>query len=161
VTDLLFKTPDYIFSYRVAGICIRDGKVLLQSCEGDPGYAFPGGHVAYGETHEEALKREFAEETGLDVQVGELKMLGELFFRWGSMPCQQICLYYQVSIDNDKMGLREHFNSIETKMGSKPHIQFHWIPICNLSDFLIYPSEAVAHLQTNQEDLMHFIYREE
>ena len=28
--DILFKTEDYVFSYRVAGICIQNGKVLLQ-----------------------------------------------------------------------------------------------------------------------------------
>ena len=48
--DILFRTNDYIFSYRVAGILIRDGKVLLQKPTNDTGYAFPGGHVGFGET---------------------------------------------------------------------------------------------------------------
>ena len=46
--DLLFKTDDFVFSYRVAGILIHEGKILLQTAGDDPGYAFPGGHVAYG-----------------------------------------------------------------------------------------------------------------
>ncbi|MEA4890348.1 MAG: hypothetical protein VB070_12905 [Clostridiaceae bacterium] len=49
--DILFKTDDYIFSYRVAGICVQNGKVLLQKPTNDSGYAFPGGHVAFGETN--------------------------------------------------------------------------------------------------------------
>lgn len=28
--DILFKTDDWVFSYRVAGICVQDGNVLLQ-----------------------------------------------------------------------------------------------------------------------------------
>lgn len=42
MTDILFKTDDYIFSYRVAGICVQNGKVLLQKPTNDDGYAFPG-----------------------------------------------------------------------------------------------------------------------
>lgn len=28
--DILFHTEDYVFSYRAAGICVQNGKVLLQ-----------------------------------------------------------------------------------------------------------------------------------
>ena len=58
MSDILFSTDDYVFSYRVTGICIQDGKVLLQKPTNDDGFAFPGGHVALGETNEETLIRE-------------------------------------------------------------------------------------------------------
>ena len=61
-TDILFKTDDHIFSYRVAGIYIHNEKVLLHKAKGDEGYAFPGGHVSFGETNAETLRREFMEE---------------------------------------------------------------------------------------------------
>ena len=51
MSDILFKTDDYVFSYRVAGILIRNSKVLLQKPTNDNGYAFPGGHVEFGETN--------------------------------------------------------------------------------------------------------------
>ena len=57
MADILFKTDDYIFSYRVAGICVQNGKVLLQKPTNDSGYAFPGGHVAFGETYSDTHKR--------------------------------------------------------------------------------------------------------
>lgn len=53
MSDILFKTEGYVFSYRVAGICIKHGRVLLQKPANDDGFAFPGGHVAFGETNEE------------------------------------------------------------------------------------------------------------
>ena len=31
--DILFKTEDRVFSYRVAGICVQDGKVLLKKLD--------------------------------------------------------------------------------------------------------------------------------
>jgi len=53
------------FRPSVYGILIENGKILL-SKQGD-GYEFPGGGVEINETVEEALKREFIEETGIEV----------------------------------------------------------------------------------------------
>ena len=50
MADILFKTDDYIFSYRVGGLLLHNGKVLMQKLIGEDGYAFIGGHVAFGET---------------------------------------------------------------------------------------------------------------
>ena len=82
--DILFKTEEWVFSYRVAGICVRNGNVLLQKPVNDAAYAFPGGHVTLGESNEETLIREFKEEIGVDIRVGELKWVAEIFFPWGS-----------------------------------------------------------------------------
>ncbi len=52
------------------GVCIcivRDGKILLHKRKGghSPGFwAFPGGHLEYGESFEDAALREMAEEAG-------------------------------------------------------------------------------------------------
>ena len=55
VSDILFKKDGFVFSYRVAGIAVHDGKVLLQKPTNEDFYAFPGGHVEFGETNEETL----------------------------------------------------------------------------------------------------------
>ena len=52
----------------VAGVVIRDGKVLLARHTYGRGSGMlitPGGYVDYGETPQNALKREFLEETGI------------------------------------------------------------------------------------------------
>jgi len=84
--DILFKTDDFVFSYRVGGILIHRDKILLQRAAGDDGYAFIGGHVAFGETTEETLVREFWEEIGANVKVERLLMVAENFFRLGTPP---------------------------------------------------------------------------
>ena len=99
--DILFKTDDYIFSYRVGGLLIRDGKVLMQKAVDDDGYAFIGGHVAFGETTDQTLVREFKEEIGADIKIERLIMVNENFFPWGNCPCQQINLYYLVSLSDE------------------------------------------------------------
>ena len=59
----------------VDGVYIKDGKILLLKRNTEPfkGYwHLIGGHVEENETLKEALKREFKEETNLDVEVGEI-----------------------------------------------------------------------------------------
>ena len=59
----------------VDGIYLKDGKVLLLKRGDEPFKGFwslVGGHVEETETVKDALKREFKEETNLNVTVGEL-----------------------------------------------------------------------------------------
>ncbi len=62
------EVPINKFKFRpsVYGILIEDDKILL-SRQWD-GYDFPGGGIDIDETIEEALKREFVEETGIQVE---------------------------------------------------------------------------------------------
>ena len=72
MNDILFHRDDYVFSYRVAGILLRDNKILFQKPTNDTGFAIPGGHVEFGETNAQTLEREFKEEIGADIPVGDL-----------------------------------------------------------------------------------------
>jgi mutator protein MutT len=59
----------------VGAIVIDDGRLLVVKRANDPGkglWSLPGGRVEQGEFLEDALKREVREETGLEVEVGEL-----------------------------------------------------------------------------------------
>jgi ADP-ribose pyrophosphatase YjhB (NUDIX family) len=64
MSDILFKHESGVFSYRVAGILLRDNKILLQKPTNDTGYAVPGGHVRFGETNAQTLEREFMDSLG-------------------------------------------------------------------------------------------------
>ena len=59
----------------VAVVVTRDGKILLNRRDIDPGrgkWSFPSGYVDVGETVEEAAIRETSEETGLDIRLDRL-----------------------------------------------------------------------------------------
>lgn len=160
MNDILFKTDDYIFSYRVAGICIHNDRVLLHKAKGDDGYAFPGGHVSFGETNAETLKREFAEEIGADISVGELKWVGEIFFPLSSKPCHQICLYYSVEIKNIEGFTKSVFMGLEKMRGDNFEIEFHWIPLNEIQNIKIYPEKAAELMLKLDGGVQHFIDKE-
>lgn len=68
----------------VAAIIMRDGEILLVRRGAEPGigkWSVPGGSVEIGERLEEALKREVREETGLEIEVGDLAGLTDLIVK--------------------------------------------------------------------------------
>jgi ADP-ribose pyrophosphatase YjhB (NUDIX family) len=59
----------------VEGIYVKDGKILLLKRGAEPfkgHWHAVGGHVEEKETLKHALKREFKEETNLDIEVGDI-----------------------------------------------------------------------------------------
>ena len=57
------------------GIIINDDEIVLIKRKNDPfkgKWALPGGYVEYGESTEEAVKREVFEETGLKTNISKL-----------------------------------------------------------------------------------------
>ncbi len=58
----------------VDGACVRNGRILLLKRKVEPFkgcWALVGGHVEENESVADALRREFKEETDLDVEVGD------------------------------------------------------------------------------------------
>ena len=86
--DILYRDDNFVFSYRVGGILIHNGKVLLQRPQNDD-FAIIGGHVARMETSEETLRREYEEELHTKIEVDRLMAIGEIFFPWGKRTCHQ------------------------------------------------------------------------
>lgn len=158
MSDILFKTDEYVFSYRIAGICIRNGKILLQKATDDTAYAFPGGHVSFGETHEQTLVRELREEIAVEVKVGKLRWVGELFFPWGTRRCHQICLYYEIELCNPDIPLAGTFVGREQLHDRNFDMEFHWIDLETLDKIEVYPTNTAEMLQ--MPGVVHFQYKE-
>jgi ADP-ribose pyrophosphatase YjhB (NUDIX family) len=73
-------TESGFFGLRAEGVMIHNGRVLLHQPETLDLWTFPGGGVHLHETFEEALIREWLEETGFEIEVKRLLYVIENFF---------------------------------------------------------------------------------
>lgn len=159
--DILFKTEDFVFSYRVGGILIRDDKILLQKPKDDD-YAIIGGHVASFETTEETLKREFKEEIHADIEVEKLFAVGEIFFPWGKKPCHQLAMYYKVRLEDEQSIPSEGiFGGYDELDNQRYDLDFCWVPLDELRNGLqVYPLELIPYILEDSGDVAHFVSRQ-
>lgn len=159
--DILFKTEDFVFSYRVAGILIRDNKILLQKPLNGDGYSLIGGHVSIGETTDISLIREFKEEIGVDISIDRLLAVGEIFFPWGKRPCHQISLYYKVKLsDTASIPIYGVFKGIDCLENKKFSLDFCWVPLEEIKNIKVYPKEIVPYILENKKEIIHFISKQ-
>ena len=158
--DILFKQDDFVFSYRVGGVLIRDGKILLQRPKGDD-YAIIGGLVAAMETTEETLKRECMEELHASIEVGRLLAIGEIFFPWGNKPCHQLCLYYQVALTDDNIPLDGVFHGWDDLGGERIDLDFCWVSLEELrKGAKVYPLELIPYILEQRKETVHFVSKQ-
>ena len=122
------------FKYRVAGIAIHQGKVLLQQGEGNNYLALPGGCVELLETTRDALQRELVEETGLHVSVGRLVWVSENFFQRGRRPIHELAFYYLMTMPASCTG--GPFEGIE----GDDALHLDWYPLETLDQINLVPS---------------------
>lgn len=81
---------------RVCGICVSDNRILMvRHNMAGPENVFwspPGGGIQFGESAPQALVREFIEETGLRVEVGDMLFVNEFI----ASPLHAVELFFQV-----------------------------------------------------------------
>ena len=159
--DILFKEEEFIFSYRVGGLLIKNDKILLQKPENDD-FAIIGGHVSCLETTAETLKREFEEELHAKIEVDDLVAVGEVFFPWGQKPCHQICLYYKVHLLNDNdIPLDGSFQGYDDLDNERIDLDFCWVPLEKLKDGLkVYPLELIPYILNEHNGTAHFVSKQ-
>ena len=158
--DILYKSDDFIFSYRVGGILVRNGKILLQRPKNDD-YSIIGGHIASMETSEETLKREFAEELHAKIAVDNLMAVGEIFFLWKGKPCHQLCLYSNVHLFDNSIPLDGVFHGYDDLDNERINLDFCWVPLEDLKNGTrVYPLELVPQIIEPKDGVFHFVSKQ-
>lgn len=152
--DVVFKTDNkMMFNFRVAGIWLENGHVLLHKAVDDNHWALPGGRVQIGEDSESSIQREFLEELGVNVLVDRLVWSVESFFVYNDIDFHEIGLYYIVSVPNSnyQTGL---FYGLE---GDR--LIYKWVPINELESYNLYPEFLKSGIRDIPDNLEHVILK--
>ena len=145
-------------SFRAAGILVKNGRVLLQAPKDSEEHAFIGGHVEFGEQSSAALVREWKEELGTDITVGKLQWIEENFWSQNGEEQHTICLTYIVALDDESQIPQEGSFACKEEASD---IWFHWIPLDEVKNLTVYPTNSADLLARLSEGVQHIIYREE
>jgi mutator protein MutT len=81
---------------RACGVCLRNGRVLLQRKRDEAIWALPGGKVEQGETPAAALVREWQEELGILPVIGRTLWVFENHFEHRGAIVEQTEFYFEV-----------------------------------------------------------------
>ena len=139
------------FNLRVYGILINDKNEVLLSSEfryGKSMIKFPGGGLEFGEGLVDCLKREFQEECGIDVEVGELVYVND-FVQVSAFNSDQqlISFYYQVSFPNPEMLETVSLDYAHSEDGEK----LVWRTLKELSsDDMTFPIDKIVAAKLNK-----------
>ncbi len=128
--------PDRRFQMRAVAIIRREGHLLVHKATHETFWALPGGRVEFGETGEEAIGREIAEELGCSASIGPLRFLVENFFEYDGQSLHEIGWYYDAELTSDFPFITGdicHRASEEAY-----NLEFRWVP-CDMASFATYP----------------------
>ena len=88
-------------------------------------------------------------------------MVNESFFPWGSRPCQQINLYYLVSLkDETQIPLDRNFKALDELGNERIELDMCWIPLEDVPNKKIYPLQVKEYIMNPTDEIVHCVYKE-
>jgi 8-oxo-dGTP diphosphatase len=139
---------------RVSGLLEKDGSVLLVEVHspvaGERIWTPPGGGLEFGESLEACLRREYREETGLEIEVQGLRFINELL----EPPFHALEFYFEVQQTGGIL-----------QLGADPEHDMHqqylhdigWIPIEKLNEVRLAPPGLRSLLAGSRHKLQEHI----
>lgn len=153
------------FVLRVAGIFLRDNRVLLHRAEHEDIWALPGGGCDFFEDTKAALIREADEELSAQIDVISLAFVVEIFFEWSGDKAHEIGLYYLAEFKGPSVQFYEEdeFTGIEDKMEgmNKFRLLFKWFDFNSLTELNLKPNFLKEKIPTLKKEISHVVQRNE
>lgn len=155
--DVKIKTENCNYKMRVAGLLIKNNKLLTVKICDNEFYCLPGGHVHVGESSRDAMVREFYEEVNVNVSNVKLIALAENFFKnQKKLNVHEVCYFYLIET-NDNIEVKD-YSYVENDEGELKNMEFKWVDINNIKNFNFRPSLIAEKLSKNNFEFEHFIH---
>lgn len=154
--DVVFAAEKAVFNYRVAGIWIEDGHVLLHRDKDDSHWSLPGGRVEIAEEAQVSIKREFLEELEIDMDVHRLVWIVENFFEYRGRNFHEMGLYFLVKPikPSGKINTTPFYGT------EGDRLIYKWIPLDELENIELYPKILKTELRNLPKGIGHFVQRQ-
>lgn len=150
-----YKEGNKRFNYRVVGVCIYDGHVLLHRAVADDFWALPGGRAELLEYSPETLRREMIEELDVEVDIGRLLWISENFFEMEGDTWHELSLYFLMNFpEGYSHNTSAEFRGIE----EDGRLVFKWHPLSELRNTKLYPAflrESLTNLPSTPVHILH------
>ena len=160
MTDISFNGPQGRFHYRVGGVVLHNGRVLLVTDERFDFWFLPGGKAALMEPSDEVLKREVTEELDVTPVVERLLWTTESFFNldfWGGA-VHEVGLLYLMHFPQDAA-----IYEMESGSGMEEEevpMRFQWFKLDELGSLNLVPHFLKEALKNIPEGPKHIINNE-
>jgi ADP-ribose pyrophosphatase YjhB (NUDIX family) len=147
------------FNYRIAGVAIDDGAVLVHRAEHEPYWTLPGGRAEHGETAEDTIRREMREELETDVDVVRLLWLVENFFHLNGLHYHEVALYFLMRFPPNSLPLASR--TFERREAGGAPFMFMWHPLQRdaLRELPLYPAFLPQGLTELPRSVVHIVER--
>ena len=130
----------------VLGIAIKNGKILVSEgydkVKKQTFYRCLGGGIEFLETSQEALKREYKEELGIDIIVEDFCGISENIFTYQGKNAHELILVYNIKIQDKDV--REKYHIIDDNCESDAY----WIDVNEFKNNkkIIYPEQIFKYI---------------
>lgn len=147
------------FNFRVAGIIVVEGHVLICREDDDTYTMLPGGRIELGEDSRLSLTREMAEELAMPADIGPMIATSESFYSREGEDFHELGFFYHVTLP----GQGPNGASPWLQRPDEGHIlSFYWVPLAGdaLDAFNLKPRWLPDFLRKLPDQLVHVTHDE-
>ena len=147
------------FNYRIAGLCLSQGRILLHRAENENFWSLPGGRAELLENSRETVVRELLEETGLQAEVKRPLWLMENFFDYNGERYHEIQFVYEISFHEQSAIMQQDvFYGEEADM---QQLIYKWFQASELDSLVLRPAFLQKGLRNIPKGLEHIIHQDD
>lgn len=155
---IVFDRAQQRFNYRIAGVAVHGGQVLVFQAEGEPFWSLPGGRAELGEPAERTLEREMREELNTEVEVVRPLWFVENFFHFDARDYHEVALYFLMRLPQASPLLQNEDPFIAWDEGTQ--LEYQWVPATSdcLSALPLLPSFLHDAMNALPDSLQHVVH---